>query len=261
MRSAPRVVVILAVCSLPATAQSLIEVVSVRANPQAGVNFAPKGISFQPGRLHITNFLTEELVATAYGVMSPLLKDRLIVGWPDAGIKKKGFDIVANLTTDEPLTPEQQQQVVREVLQTRFGFKAHVEKRPMEVHRLVQAKPGVLGPGLKAVRVDCSTIPTAEKPKDCIFDHRTDRFRGFGDIKRLSVSLETTIALSDRPQILGALPTRPIIDATGLTGFFVWDSRRPLAEGIQDDLGLKLEPAQGAVSVVVIDAIRIPTPN
>ena len=55
---------------------------------------------------------------------------------------------------------------------------------------------------------------------------------------------------------------------TGLQGFFVWDvdyklDLRPnaLERAVYDDLGIKLEPKRLPANVVVIDDVRMPTPN
>jgi uncharacterized protein (TIGR03435 family) len=67
----------------------------------------------------------------------------------------------------------------------------------------------------------------------------------------------------------------PVSDATGLTGTFdidlSWDAaplsadtaetRPSLANALEDQLGLKLQPTKAIVEVLVIDRIERPTPN
>jgi uncharacterized protein (TIGR03435 family) len=59
-----------------------------------------------------------------------------------------------------------------------------------------------------------------------------------------------------------------VLNGTGLQGFFVWDfdykmDLRPnrLERAVYDDLGIKLEPKRLPADVVVIDTVRMPTPN
>jgi uncharacterized protein (TIGR03435 family) len=78
--------------------------------------------------------------------------------------------------------------------------------------------------------------------------------------------------------MLTALFGRPVIDKTGLTAkydFVVkyqgrWDRDRPaddldptppLDRALQEQLGLKVEPAKGPIKVLVIDHIEKPSAN
>ena len=80
--------------------------------------------------------------------------------------------------------------------------------------------------------------------------------------------------------VLQALAGRPVADRTGLKGAFDFDLQwtsgpiapadstpPPPAEGpsiftaLQEQLGLRLEPGRAPFDVVVIDAVRLPTPD
>ena len=59
-----------------------------------------------------------------------------------------------------------------------------------------------------------------------------------------------------------------VANETGLQGFFAWDFHyifdlRPnsLERSVYDDLGIKLEPKRLPASVVIIDDVKMPTPN
>ena len=71
-------------------------------------------------------------------------------------------------------------------------------------------------------------------------------------------------------------PGRPVQDKTGLTGKYDVTIEKPVPEGagtpdarpvemsaaeIANQLGLKLEPANGQVEMLVIDHVERPTPN
>jgi uncharacterized protein (TIGR03435 family) len=247
----------------PIAAQT-IEVAAIRENPNSVVvpngAFVPKAVEFQRGRLRIAYYTIEDLVAFAYGVMSPLVRDKLIVGWPKTGIKDKGFDISANLTREDDLSLLEQQTVLRELLTTRFAFKAHVEKRTLDVDRLELVKPGQLGPGLRRVDFNCATLAPADYPKD-----KEGSLCGFARFENRRFFRRQSGELSALVRELNVMRSeRVIVDGTGLSGRFVWDLRysgSTLLSDLREQLGLKLMPAKAPVDVVVIDDVRMPTPN
>ena len=64
---------------------------------------------------------------------------------------------------------------------------------------------------------------------------------------------------------------RPLVDRTGLTGNFEWDTRfrRSPTEGdapvfidaVRQDLGLRITPTTGPFDVLVIDSVEMPSAN
>jgi uncharacterized protein (TIGR03435 family) len=56
-----------------------------------------------------------------------------------------------------------QQRLVREILEDRFGMRAHVEQREQAVYALRLIKPGVLGPGVVEVEYNCMDPETARE--------------------------------------------------------------------------------------------------
>jgi uncharacterized protein (TIGR03435 family) len=241
---------------------SLIEVASIRENTGPEFDYS-KEVSFSPGRVTIANTTVEDLVAWAFDVRNPFLRDRLIVGWPRTGIRERKFDVAAKLTTAETLSRAEQRRALLELLTARFGFKAHVAPRPMAVYRLMLARPGVLGPKLKRVEFNCAVMAPSEAPKDAA---GKSLCRQGGEAGPDGLSTHGSGEMSTLAWAIGLSYTeRPIIDATGLRGFFVWDyshAMRPaLPLTIQRELGLKLEPGTAMVDVVVIDAVQMPTAN
>ena len=93
------------------------------------------------------------------------------------------------------------------------------------------------------------------------------------------------VSLADFADALGRIVARPVLDRTGLPGTFDLaitfspelqqpvdlppgivppriDRDAPsIFTAVQEQLGLKLEPARGPVDVLVIDSVERPTPN
>lgn len=78
---------------------------------------------------------------------------------------------------------------------------------------------------------------------------------------------------ADDDRILSLTVGRPVVDETGLAGSFDIDVKftlddasdparaAALVTAIQDQLGLKLEPARRPVDVLVIESAERPAPN
>jgi uncharacterized protein (TIGR03435 family) len=243
----------------------LIDVASVKENkePRPEIAFGT-GVFFRGDRVRVSDMTLESLVAYVYGITHSAHWDQLIVGWPE-GLKDRRFDIVANLTK-ENLKLEDQRRAISEILTKRFGFKAHTEQRPLDVYRVRLAKPGALGRGLKKVTFDCGAIAPADAPKDNAgrsqcrqgseLGARMMRFHGSGDVATLVRHLSW---FSQKVK-------RPVVDATGLTGFFTWDleydiQRADIPTEVREQLGLVLEPARLPIPVVVIGRVQMPTEN
>lgn len=79
--------------------------------------------------------------------------------------------------------------------------------------------------------------------------------------------------LTDLARLLVPVAERPVLDATGLAGAFDRDltftpvdapdptSGASLFTAIQEQLGLRLEPRQAPMNVLVIDSAEHPTPD
>lgn len=250
---------------LHVVAQSRLDVVSVREHP-AGVPIPRPSLVSRPGRLDI-NLPLETLVTFGHGITSPRLRDELVVGWPNSGIRQKRFDIKATLTTSETLSLEDQRRVVLEVLETRFGFRTHREQRLFDHWVMTLVKPGVLGPRLKRVDVNCAEID----PKDVPIDQggRSLCRRGTEYLPGQSMSYHGSGSIDRLAEDLAHQSRNLVVNETGLQGFFVWDfvyrydvpgaNRLPIT--VYEDLGIKLEPKRLPADVVVIDDVRMPTSN
>ena len=222
---------------------------------------------------HTTNlrvsFTIGPLLNIAYGVDS-----FQIVGapnWPTAyTIEAKGdADADAKIAA---LPPDEQRMEQRHMLQAlleeRFKLKTHWETKEGDTYNLVVAKGG---PKLGA---EGSMPPSAEELKS-FGDHPVPPLRQKGD-HGLPEWVGNACPLGDLASILGAMFGRPVTDKTALAGKYDfvlkykgrWDSDRsaddmeptpPLDRALQDELGLKVEPAKGPVKVLAIDHIEKPT--
>ena len=269
--------------SLSAIAQDrpALDVVSIRED-RLVAQFIPKAIEFQPGRLRIAHYSVSDLVAYAYGISPFHIRDLLIVGWPNTGVKEKRYHVMATLLhAAGAISTADQRRIIQAVLTTRFSFKAHTEQRSVDAYRMVLVKPGVLGRGLHRVDFNCAEIPPSEAPKDkdgrsmCGFGEirnesgmpRSIR-RGSGTVSRMIEAFNGNMNPGAFADVGGPSgPVRVIVDGTGLKGFFVWDYETRPGMGtfedavLREQLGLKLERTRVPMDVVVIDDVRMPTPN
>ncbi len=165
------------------------------------------------------------------------------------------FDIQAKADAEgqiQRFASDQHQEVKRHMVQAlladRFNLRLHQETRTMPAYDLILAKGG-------------SKLQLSKSNGKSISSGRT-YFKGQG--------LTTTIIAQQLSQITG----RIVVDKTNLTDRYdlelqwtpddapVADNSAPsLFTAIQEQLGLKLEPAKEPVPVLVIDQIDPPTPN
>jgi uncharacterized protein (TIGR03435 family) len=206
------------------------------------------------------------MVNTAIAVMIrsayPTKADE-IIGAPSWVLSER-FDVEARATF-EP-SRDQERMMLRMLLADRFKLVAHYETQDRPVYNLVVARAdGRLGPQLRALDItDCETA----KPKN-----PTDppvcavRMRGGSSTLTMSSGGIRMQSFADSP-IASASAGRPIVDKTGLSGFYAFTLEFSggtdgvsIFTALQEQLGLKLEPARAPLDVVVIDHIERPTEN
>ena len=173
-------------------------------------------------------------------------------GWANS----EQFDVEAKmddatLASLKKLPPEQygeqRQRMLQAILVERFGLKTPQETREQPIYALVIAKGG---------------------PKLIAGEKAGGTSWGGGRIETHGAPIERlAFTLSD---VLG----RVVVDKTGLTGKYdvelKWtpdeqqvtaDAGPTLFTAIQEQLGLKLEPAKGPVDTFVVDQVEKPTEN
>lgn len=252
------------------------EVVSINPNTaldRSGMISSPVGTQFR-----VSNIALRMIILYAYNLRDLDLVDA--PGWTSA----EQFDITATYPATASHTLEEARLMMQRVLSERFGLRVHRETRELPIYRLVKAREdGRLGPNLVPSDVDCvkwladkkSQIigtppigPGGARPACLMVPGRTYVLAGTKPVSDLARALESIVG-------------RNVFDASGITGNFdmtlQWTATpgldgQPSAvanntdtvslfTALQEQLGLKLEPARGPGEVLVIDSVQRPTPN
>ena len=272
------VMVVTALAQAPERLPSF-EVASVKKNTSGD---SRANMRTQPGgRLVVTNARLKGVIAEAFGMaVPPSLIPARILG-PD-WIDSERYDIVAKASTEFQVSPDGPSRelllMIRSLLEERFKLVAHRETREMPIYQLVVARAdGRLGPGLHKSDVDCDAIAAAlragtlpprqpNEPPPCrLMGGPARTIAGGATMQQLAANLSVR-------------QERLVFDKTGLTGRFAFnlawtpdqlptdapppgippiDPNGPsLFTALQEQLGLKLEPAKAAVEVLVIDRVE-----
>jgi uncharacterized protein (TIGR03435 family) len=193
------------------------------------------------------------LIRSAYGV---LLEDQVVglPGWAksepiavEAKIDPETAAALAKLPVMERL--KQMQLMLQAMLADRFALKAHRETRDLPIYELTVAKGG-------------------SKMKKTAAD-------GFGGNAKYASGKVTAreISVEALAANLSFTVGRKIVNKTGLEGGYDFtldyapdgadasDPRPSIFTALEEQLGLKLEPARGPVDVIVVDHIERPSAN
>jgi uncharacterized protein (TIGR03435 family) len=206
-------------------------------------------INYPPGdRFSATNITVLALMQWAFN-----MPEKQILEGP-AWLGSTRFDFQAKADPDQikGLTPEQDRdlklRMVQALLTERFHLTVHRETRTLPAYDLILAKGG-------------SKLQLTKSNGKSIGTGRT-HFNGEG-LSMILIAEE-----------LSLITGRVVVDKTNLTDRYdlklVWvpddapatdNSGASLFTAIQEQLGLKLEPAKEAAPVLVIDHVELPTPN
>lgn len=266
---------------LPGQAQTFsFEVASVRPSE----SLPPPGSSgavIRPEQFDAPSYPLQALVSLAHGISGAR-----ITGWPE-WTRTARYDVRAK--TGKPSTRQEVLAMLQALLAERFLLKAHRETREMDIYALVVAKPGVTGPKLQRVEVDCETkklldgsapgfFPPDARPA-CGSSLQTVRMVAGPSI---TISKRAAWTMEQMATGLGPGVGRPVIDRTGLSGTFdaelTYVTENPpsfpqpskpqpppdgvsLRDAIRQQLGLDLRSERGPVEFLVIDSIERPTAN
>lgn len=239
---------LVAVSTLVAVAQSqgppAFDVASIRLNtsgdPRSGTHNLPGG------RVTVTNLPLRNMIQTAYGA-----NDLEVVGGPD-WIDRDRWDVLASAAPGSPVDAPWQE-MLKTLLIERFKLRAHLESRQRPIYRLVFARgdkrlgPEIRPTGCRADNLDCGRLSANTN------GIRAGTIQG---VARTFAELGTG---------LSRYAERRVFDATGQDGRYDfelrWDQDTLIFTALEEQLGLKLEPASGPVDVLFIDAVEKPTPD
>lgn len=260
--------------TVPNAAKAGLEIASI--TPKTSGTTAGGGIRFQPkgGEVQATDVTLTELVKFAY--QRHFFDDREVTGGP-AWVTSDRFDVYIKVSGghvfDADGIPRKTLGLLRALLVDRFKLKVREEYRDRAVYALTMAgTDGALGPKARQSNIDCGAVIRGERPPllpgqgpPCGF--KTPPGRLFAN----------TFPMPAIASLLSRHLDRPVIDRTGLSGSFdieleaaeikaapdykpgPSDLALPPAAGptifvaVREQLGLKLEPAVAALSVIVID--------
>jgi uncharacterized protein (TIGR03435 family) len=242
--------------AMAADAPAVFEVASIKPS----IPDRPGKLFTVKGRHVITiNTTTNDLITFAYD-----LHARQIVGGPP-WMESEKYDVTGQPESQGTPSRVQLSAMIRKLLEDRFKFTFHREKRELPVYAITVA-PG--GPKLTKNDTNPNGLPG-------LF------FKGLGTLPA------TNATIGDFAGVLQtAVLDRPVIDRSGLQGR--WDftlrwtpdetqfqgmgvrvpppSNDPdappgLFTAFQEQLGLKLESTRGPVEVLVVDGIEKPSEN
>ena len=212
-----------------------------------------------PGRMDYQNTQLIQLARAAWGNTS-----LRVDGGPD-WIRSDRFDVSVRFPEDTP-TPTRGL-MLRHLLNERFKLSARLEMRDAPIYFLVVARVDrTLGPKLQPGLPECGP-GGPEPPSLC-----DDRISSDGGIVQVA-----HYDMARFVRLLSLLPAvgRPVVDNTGLVGAYKIDltfappaaptptgsDAASILTALQEQLGLKLESARGALPVLIIDHVEQPSPD
>jgi uncharacterized protein (TIGR03435 family) len=229
----------------------------------------------------MTNLALRRLILNAYGV-----QDYQLSGDP-AWIASEHYDIQAT-TAGDTSVQQMEGPMLQVLLEERFKLTLHRETRQLPVYELAVGKGGAklqlsTEGSCTPYSVDAPPppAPTPGQPNRtfCGLHLGVDGLNRILDGKGVTMAVFATNLSRNYTSDLG----RNVIDRTGLQGTFdisvKWSIDPPtvpvgpgaattqdlagpsLFKALQDQLGLKLEPAKGPVEVLVIDHVEKPSAN
>jgi uncharacterized protein (TIGR03435 family) len=250
----------------------MFDVASIRQSAEADSYMVSGSFSNHSSSFRATNFDTMNLLVLAFGVR----RDQ-VLGMPDwramfniqAKSDSAADERLAKLSKDQERL--EQQHMMQVLLADRFRLKVHWETREGPTYNLVVSKNGPRMGEAKGEPPSPEEIKIwGDKPIPHLYQQGDSRV-GYDFIAH-------GCSMDDIAHMLAGQFGHPVSDKTGLTGKYDFTLRYhgtrlsdrnaedtdpvpPLDTAIQDQLGLKLQPAKGPVQFLVIDHIEKPSEN
>ena len=223
-----------------------IEVETVKPHPAAVFH---NNFAFQRNRFDLEDQAVLKLIAFAYGV-----NPRQVVGAP-GWAESRHWDLSGTTTLRDDATFPQEQQLIQQLLTSRFGLKFHHEQREMSAYALEVVKEKPL--------LQAAAVPGAQP-----LEHTEGR-------EGQRTEEYTASSISYFLTIRQLFMDRPLVDRTGLQGTFDFklrysygdapgndqDAPPPLFTAVKEQLGLRFTPVKTAVDVMIIDHLEQPSAN
>lgn len=213
------------------------------------------GLMSRNGRFTATNATLEQLVGVAYDV-----RNNQISGGPTWLVSDKySIDAESNHTTAGLTRGPQMQMMLRSLLADRFRLRVHRETKHEAVYELVAAKGGSKltervagGPAERRLRFGPGELTGAAVPMLLLADQLSRLLgRSVVDKTALAGSYDFTLRWIPRPDEftpLGRPEPTPPEDSSGPSIF----------TALEEQLGLKLQPSNGLVEILVVDRAERP---
>jgi uncharacterized protein (TIGR03435 family) len=254
---APRIAAQTAAPPLAADAKlPVYDVVSIKPNKTGSGHTS---IDTDGGNFNASNVSLKTMINNAYNLKEGQLVD--LPKWAESS----RYDIQAKVLEPDKkvldaLTDEQSNAMLQPILIDRFQLKFHYETKVLPVYELAVVKDG---PKFQASKITG--------------DQKAPNGMGAGSMTiHNTIMTSTAIPISSLVSLLSSQLQRMVIDKTGLAGKYdldlAWsrddgatpasDSAPPaLFTALQEQLGLKLQPAKSQVETLVVDHIELPTEN
>jgi uncharacterized protein (TIGR03435 family) len=210
-----------------------------------------------------------------------------------------GFDSPADAFDIEaraPLNPsiDEMRLMMQALLADRFHLVVHYQTSEASSFALVLVHSGVLGPNLRPHSANdaCSTTPQPDQPAAVTRPELSPSFLGglppvCGVIAHIPSSQDPSTSFGARRIPLALLATslptmtgmavipRPVVDQTGLTGFYDFtlhwafatggsengDNSAAFHEALKNQLGLELKSSRAPIDILIIDHVERPSEN
>jgi len=190
-----------------------------------------------------------------------------MAGLPDWA-RRDRYDISTTASLQKA-TAEDRIAMLRAMLADRFKLVVHTEPREQDVYNLVLARSdGRLGPNITPIETDCEAklgADRAVRPCSTVMN---------------GPSVQGEITIGNLVTFMRVAARRPIVDKTGLKGSYrvkltfdrliggrgpeaspANDAAPSIFTAVQEQLGMKLEPAKLTTERLVIDRLERPTEN